>query len=217
MNDTNKLTVKDCEKTIAALSTSQMKDSLMARSLMNMHQQLADTMRENEKLRDALSAIEGISNEDYKTGGFLTGEIPVNWAELALCDAKTLAHAELDDQQHKHSGDIPTIRIVDKIQSNRGYLPGDYDNAMVPSGEPTKVCENLSKNLDDYCKNGQCQCKNHQSKTSGDAYPPDFVEALKHASALEYTAADDERNKEGVGLIKVVKHLIKVVKQSNET
>lgn len=33
----NKLTIEDCEKAIKALGTSQMKDSLMARSLMGMN------------------------------------------------------------------------------------------------------------------------------------------------------------------------------------
>lgn len=42
-------------------------------------------------LREALERIEGISNEDYKTGGFLTGEIPENWMEQALIDAKEMA------------------------------------------------------------------------------------------------------------------------------
>lgn len=50
-------------------------------------QQAADI----KALREALERIEGISNEDYKTGGFLTGEIPENWMELALIDAKEMA------------------------------------------------------------------------------------------------------------------------------
>lgn len=50
---------------------------------------------ENKKLRDALEEIEGISNEDYKTGGFLTGEIPDNWVDMALLDAKKIAREAL--------------------------------------------------------------------------------------------------------------------------
>ena len=72
--------------------------------------------------------------------------------------ATFVSYYESCKQQHKHSSDIPTIRdkvqsndiptIRDKVQSNRGYLPGDYDNAMMLCGEPTKVCENLSKHSD---------------------------------------------------------------------
>lgn len=56
---TDKLSIKDCEKAIAALSTSQMKNSLMARSLMDIHQQLADMLRENERLNKALEIADG--------------------------------------------------------------------------------------------------------------------------------------------------------------
>lgn len=47
----DKLAIEDCEKAIAALGTSQMKNSILARSLMDIHKQLLDTMRENEALR----------------------------------------------------------------------------------------------------------------------------------------------------------------------
>lgn len=58
----DKLTIEDCEKAIDALGTSQMKDSLMARSLMGMHQQLADIMRENARLRSCLLDLRGRKN-----------------------------------------------------------------------------------------------------------------------------------------------------------
>jgi len=93
----NKLfSLQDCEDWLNDGADTE--DGRIANAIVR---QLADTMRENGRLREALGAIESISNEDYKTGGFLTGEIPDNWAELGLADAKTLARAELEDQQHK--------------------------------------------------------------------------------------------------------------------
>ena len=53
--------------------------------------QLIATMQREAKLREALEEIAGISNEDYKTGGFLCGEIPGNWMEDGYLDAKSIA------------------------------------------------------------------------------------------------------------------------------
>lgn len=51
--------------------------------------------QEREEMMAAFQSIAGISNEDYKTGGFLTGEIQENWCEKGLSDAKDHARAIL--------------------------------------------------------------------------------------------------------------------------
>ena len=44
------------------------------------------------------------------------------------------------------------FRIVDKISANRGYLPGDYNDAIMRTGKPTKVCKNLFPTSEDIIK-----------------------------------------------------------------
>ena len=50
----DKLTIEDVGKAISAMNISQMKDSILTKSLVAIHQQLLDAMRENERLRDEL-------------------------------------------------------------------------------------------------------------------------------------------------------------------